>query len=64
MSDEEITGHVTRARKLCGCMQCQGGYDIGARTIAAMPANMRPSSCMATTILGVLLWNREDLSHE
>jgi hypothetical protein len=49
------------AREACGCCYCQGGYEIGARTIAtSYPFGMapveygpprRPSSCLAPTFL-------------
>ncbi len=58
---------IKRARELCGCTQCQGGYDIGPRTLAA-PARValapsheaRPHSCVAAIVLRSLL--KRDMS--
>lgn len=56
---------VTKARELCGCIQCHGGYGIGARTIAAGVGGSNfealvtaPSSCVASVLLQALLDNK------
>ena len=56
---------VAEARELCGCTQCQGGYEIGAKTIAApSPSDAsafgrfdqeRPYSCLAALVLQALV---------
>lgn len=50
---------IDRARKLCRCIGCQGGYDIGAFTIAMDGKKPRPSSCLAPTILEMLVYDRD-----
>lgn len=50
---QDLFSEIVRiARETCGCVQCQGGYDIGTRTIAA-PAMQRPTSCLAPTLLQI-----------
>lgn len=58
MSDDHVTDRietrVKQARQLCGCSQCQGGYEIGARTLALQPGVSGPScpsSCVAAVVL-------------
>lgn len=46
---------VSEARELCGCTQCQGGYEIGARTLGLHRGPQRPSSCVAAVILERML---------
>lgn len=55
-----LRGLAVKAREACGCMQCEGGYEIGARTIAAgVPDVSRPAapptSCLASVILEELI---------
>jgi len=66
-SDEE---RVTMARFLCGCVDCHGGYPIGARTLAwpgSPPASAGslpvapPRSCLAPAVLAEL-FRREEVS--
>ena len=57
---EEMDEIIKQARQLCGCTQCHGGYDVGARTIASQvnPVQPRPSSCVAAVVLSDLLKNK------
>ena len=41
---------IERARELCGCSGCFGGYAIGSNTITA-PNKARPTTCLAAVIL-------------
>ena len=47
----DVRKAVKAARELCGCSQCQGGYEIGAQTLAMPLAERRPHSCLAGSIL-------------
>ena len=47
---EFFTELVKLAREMCGCVQCVGGFAIGARTLAA-PSEQRPTSCLAPQLL-------------
>ena len=56
--EERVATCVTEARRLCGCTQCHGGYEIGARTIAAANPGTgptTPTSCLAKILLKDLL---------
>lgn len=46
---------IEEARKLCGCLACQGGYDIGSRTLVARMEMTRPNSCVAAVVLADML---------
>ena len=49
---------IEEARKLCGCMSCQGGYKIGVRTLALYLQSEqagRPGSCVAAVVLADML---------
>ena len=49
--DEKLHQYVERARKICGCYNCQGMMEIGAHTIATPDKPRRtPSSCLAREI--------------
>lgn len=52
---EWLHEQVKTAREACGCMQCQGGYDLGGRTLAASMHATKPSSCLAMVVLDYLL---------
>jgi len=50
-----LAAKVEAARRLCGCFQCQGGYEIGQYTISMDATSSRPTSCLASTVLAHLL---------
>lgn len=54
---------IADARQACGCHGCQGGFDIGARTVAA-PDRAAPSSCVANTILAAWYDGKRRLAEE
>ena len=45
---------VAQSREACGCVQCLGGYEIGARTVQ-VPDIQRPASCVARVVLAGLM---------
>jgi len=57
MSDDAamIDEAVKDARRICGCVQCQGGYPIGEHALGALCRRRPASSCLAAILLPVLL---------
>ena len=49
--NETLKDRIAKARELCGCWQCQGGYGIGAATIGMSGDASRPTSCVAAVVL-------------
>ncbi len=52
--NETLKDRIAKARELCGCCHCQGGYGIGAATIGMAESASRPTSCVATAVLAEL----------
>jgi hypothetical protein len=55
-----------KARRLCGCMACYGGYPIGHRTLQVNgfgQMEQRPTSCLAWVFLEKLIDGRITLRH-
>lgn len=60
VQETDYAATVARARKLCGCCSCQGGYPIGGQTLGFILQNpmevpRRPVSCLASELLKELL---------
>jgi hypothetical protein len=56
--DRELVAAADRARAVCRCHSCQGGYPIGEFTLAGLgcaSGDVRPASCLAEVVMMHLL---------
>lgn len=61
-ADEGLSEAVAQARSVCACVRCLGGYPVaplqpGTGIVAenSFPTTMRPTTCVAATVLAQLL---------